>query len=301
MIVLVTGGAGYIGLQVVLALLQNNSIKEIILYDLFVRDQYYSIKDLFGNNKLTIVRGDILDKHKLEPLVARADIVCHCAAIGRAPFNKEYGQLFEQTNHWGTADLCSLVAEKNVHKFIYLSSGSVYGQNTKSAFSVSDEPAPVTSYGISKYNAENQLIRLQGKCDVIILRLANVFGIASTMHFNSVIDMFMLKIAFREPLLIHGNGEQYRPFIHITRVVNAIKYFILVEDMSEWNVFNIYDFNLNLNQLLEIFYNLDIQHEVIHVNKSQKFNNLIFEADSILENTIGSADSVEYYILQSKF
>ena len=84
-------------------------------------------------------------------------------------------------------------------------------------------PDPKTFYAISKMRGEQHIERLQKKgFNAKIVRCANVFGYSTSMRFDSVINRFMFDAHFARKIAIHGDGEQYRSFIHIDRAVNVL-------------------------------------------------------------------------------
>tara|TARA_Y100000588_G_C14147692_1_gene879125 strand:+ start:156 stop:1070 length:915 start_codon:yes stop_codon:yes gene_type:complete len=300
--ILLTGGAGYIGYELTKALLIDKSIERITIYDNFYRGNYHSLNQFINEPKINFIRGDILDSNKLEKALYGIDAVCHLAAIVRAPFNEEFTHLFEQTNHWGTSALCDALEKSTVNKLIYLSSAAVYGMSEE-PFSIESNPTPSASYGHSKLNGENQLERIKAKIDVITLRLGNVFGLSEAMHHGSLINKFNLEMAFNEPLLIHGCGSQVRPFIHISRAAKSICFF-LSKDYNETKgqgLYNIYDYNVSINEILECYQALSLDFQVIHVNQHQRLKDIKLSGNDTLHRFIGNPKPFISYIQQNLF
>lgn len=293
--VLITGGIGYIGYALVKVLLEDDTVTSIVLYDNFIRANYRILEDGKLPSKVKIVRGDILDRDKLGNLLQGVDIVCHMAAVVRAPFNEEFSHLFEQVNHWGTAELTSLLTSSSVRKLIYLSSGSVYGAGPE-PFAVDSDTNPITPYGFSKLNGEKQVARLQHHMQVVVLRLGNVFGMSPGMHYGSVINRFNLAMRFEEPLLAHGSGNQLRPYIHIGRVTRAIHYFLREQQSTGIGTYNIYDFNLSINSILDAYRARSLAFEVIYVNQNQRLSDLTLSDNELLHELIGKPENFESVI-----
>ncbi|STX27920.1 UDP-galactose-4-epimerase [Legionella beliardensis] len=294
--VLITGGAGYIGYELTKCLMNNVAINHITVYDNFLQANYQCLKDLAAAN-VSVIRADMLDERKLKHALKDIDFVCHLAAVRRAPYNEEYTHLFEQVNHWGTAGLCSLLATSQVSKVIHVSSAAVYGTSSK-PFTVADEPMPSTPYAYSKLNGEKQLVRVQPNRDVVILRLGHVFGYSLAMHYGSLINKFNLAMAFHEPLLVHGCGNQIRPYIHIDRVVQSIAYFLSADYQEQAGLYNIYDFNLSINDILQAYQDLSLNFETIHVSQQQRLNDLILSGNE-LQQFIGKPKEITAYLQQS--
>ncbi len=124
--ILITGGAGYIGTELTYELTKNSEVEQIIIYDNLSRG---NINLFIGshklNNKIKFVQGDILDTRLLKQTLEGIDVIYHLAAKVTTPFADQNAHLFEQVNHWGTAELVYAVEESDVKKFIYTSSASV--------------------------------------------------------------------------------------------------------------------------------------------------------------------------------
>ncbi|HSZ73114.1 MAG TPA: NAD-dependent epimerase/dehydratase family protein, partial [Cytophagaceae bacterium] len=140
--VLVTGGAGYIGSQLVQTLAYNSSVEKIVVYDNLTRDNFsfFLNHQKIAGNKISFVHGDILDTRKLRKALIDIDVVYHLAARVSTPFSNTDSHFYEQVNHWGTAELVYAVEEsKTVKQLVYLSSTSVYGSSKEE---VSEETLP---------------------------------------------------------------------------------------------------------------------------------------------------------------
>src|ERR1044072_8330746 len=152
--VLITGGAGYIGTELIYTLDALPEIKNIVVYDNLSRGNY----NLFIGHKVTstkvkFIPGEILDSRKLRNALKNIDVVFHLAAKVTTPFSNTDGHIYEQTNHWGTAELTYALEESNVKQLIFLSSTGVYGSTT-APVNRDSIPQPDSFYSISKLRAE---------------------------------------------------------------------------------------------------------------------------------------------------
>ena len=218
--ILITGGAGYIGTELVYALEKENTINSIVVYDNFSRNNYnlFLGRSKLDTYKVRFVKGNILDSRKLKAEIDKADVVFHLAAKVTTPFADHDPHEFDQTNNWGTAELTYLIEKSKVSKFIYASSVSVYGASEEE-LDITSPLNPKTFYGISKLNAEKHVTRLlNSPIKTYILRLGNVYGYSKSMRFDSVVNKFMFEANFRNHICIYGNGNQMRSFIHINRL-----------------------------------------------------------------------------------
>ena len=271
--ILVTGGAGYIGTELIKSLSLIESVKEIIIYDNLSRgNRNLFIGDSFINSdKLNFVQGEILDSRKLNTVLKNVDVVYHLAANVTTPFSDQNPHLFEQVNHWGTAELVYAIEKSNVKKFIYLSSVSVYGTSSKPVGTDSNLN-PKTFYGISKMRAEEHVQRISEKIETLIIRCGNVYGYSKSMRFDAVINRFMFESNFKKRITINGNGDQHRPFVHINKVVQVLAK--LLNTQPKGVVFNLVDRNLAIGEIVEVLREIYPQLEMLFVNQQMKMREL---------------------------
>ena len=129
--VLVTGGAGYIGTELVSQLIANPSVDQVVVYDNLSRPNYNLFLGLRlqRHHKLRFVKGELLDSRALKKALKGIDVVYHLAAKVTTPFANADSHGYEQVNHWGTAEMVYAVEESQVKRFIYTSSTGVYGSS----------------------------------------------------------------------------------------------------------------------------------------------------------------------------
>lgn len=279
--ILITGGAGYIGTELVYILEKEILIKSIVIYDDFSRNNYnlFLGRSKLNSSKVRFVKGTILDSRKLKTEIDKADVVYHLAAKVTTPFAEHNPHEFDQTNNWGTAELTYLIENSNVSKFIYSSSVSVYGASEKDV-DLTTNPNPKTFYGISKLNAEKHVARLNNEAiDVFTLRLGNVYGYSKSMRFDSVINKFMFEANFRNHIRIFGDGNQMRSFIHIDRLTNHLKK-IAITNTIKPDVYNFVESSYSVNDIVatlkEIYPNL----ELTYLTQNIKMRSLKVKSDS---------------------
>lgn len=280
--VLITGGAGYIGANVVERLIDNEKVQYVTVYDNF-STKNYSILTLLNNensHKLKVINSDILDNTSLSESIQCADVIIHLAAVCRTPFNDENPQYFDQVNHWGTAALVGEIErQKTPKRVLFLSSGSVYGR-TNSEASTHTVPHPVTSYAKSKLAAENQIERLSRHHYVSVLRFGNVFGFGRAMRFDAVINKFFLDCIFKKPLKIEGDGNQLRPFVPLQAAVSMIESFLMDEKLI--GLFNINTHNWSVNDIVDGYKTIFDDIEVINVNQNESLGCLAMKPSEVI-------------------
>lgn len=275
--VLITGGAGYIGTELVKKLVNRKDVKEIIVYDNLTSGSYsFFLSDGIGGDHIRFVQADILDTRKLKKVLAEVDIVYHLAARIHTPFSETDPHLFEQINHWGTAELTYALEESpNVKHFIHVSSISVYGSSAKGK-KIGENASlnPKTNYGISKMRGESFVSRLskQVKYPVHILRVGNVYGHSNSMRFDGVINRFAFEANFTKRISIHGDGQQNRAFIHVDQLTENLAAIPFTEIPS--GIYNMVDSNHSVMDIALTLKDMLPELEMIFINQHLSLRDL---------------------------
>lgn len=284
--ILVTGGAGYIGTELVYALAQLSEVEEVVVYDNLSRNNY----NLFINGKMPnhgkvhFTKGELLDSRQLKKSLDGIDIVYHLAAKVTTPFANTDPHFYEQVNHWGTAELVYALESSSVKKLIYTSSTSVYGSSKKAV----DENAitnPKTFYGISKMRGEEHVSRLGDKMNTIILRSGNVYGYSKSMRFDAVINKFLFEANFNKQITINGDGRQHRSFIHIDQITNALSN--LITTKVDTGVYNLVSRDLIVLDIVDELKQQIPDLEFLFVNQHLKLRELKVKANDAFNDLLG--------------
>ncbi len=283
--ILITGGAGYIGTVLTKFLVELREVSKIIIYDNLGRKNHnlFLGERLFNAEKVQFVHGDILDNRKLKQILKDIDIVYHLAARVSTPFANVDADFHEQVNHWGTSEVVSAVEESEVKKFVYTSSLSVYDSSDE-IIDESTIPNPRSFYGISKYRGEEHVKRLMKKRNAIILRCANVYGYSRSMRFDAVINRFMFDANFSNKIQIHGNGKQFRSFIHVNLLSKVLIDILLKEVPS--GIYNVVDRNLQILDIVDVLKDIYPELEFIFMNQHLHLSQMKVEPYSELRNHI---------------
>jgi UDP-glucose 4-epimerase len=282
MTILITGGAGYIGTQLVSQLIHDKSVSRIIIYDNLSRGNHnfflgHSLYDRADRSevKIEFVQGELLNTRKLRQYVNEAEIVYHLAAKVLTPFSTTDGHAYEQTNHWGTAELVYAIEDApGVSKLVYLSSTSVYGSDYADE---NTDPGPETIYGISKLRGEEHVKRLFPKIPTYVIRCGNVYGYNKSLRFDAVINRFMFEANFRRRISIHGDGNQCRAFISVDRVGEVLKQLIHSDMPSD--TYNLIDKNLQILDIVDVVKAIYFDLEFIFVNQHLSLRQLSVDTD----------------------
>lgn len=272
--VFITGGAGYIGLEVSQLLLKRSDVNKVGVFDNFSRNTFYPFVNLQKEfpNKLVVHNGDILDGTKLANLLQDYEVIIHLAAITGTILDDRNPHLFEQINHWGTASLANEIeALSHITNVVYLSSASVYGVGDNN-YSVGSGTFAQCTYGGTKYRGEMQLSRLRSSCNVSILRSGTVFGFNAATRFDSFINKFMFSTLIRRPIKIDGTGEQIRPITSLVSVALELVKCALEEAGS--SVRDFVEYNLSVMDIVNTIRSLNKGLEYSHVNREISFRSL---------------------------
>tara|TARA_B110000483_G_C18153035_1_gene526252 strand:- start:236 stop:1156 length:921 start_codon:yes stop_codon:yes gene_type:complete len=298
--ILITGGAGYIGTELIYSLEADDLVDRIVVYDSLFQSNFnlFLGRSKLKTNKVHFVQGDILDSRKLKKQVDNADVVYHLAAKVTTPFADHNPHEFDQINNWGTAELSYLVQKSKVKKFIYTSSASVYGASQEEV-DVTSPLNPKTFYGISKMHGEEHVNGLRGSdIKVYVLRLGNVFGYSKSMRFDSVINKFMFEANFTKRLRINGDGDQWRSFIHIDRLTTILKN-IAMTDLKP-DIYNLVTNSLKINAIVDELRSLYPGLEMIFVNQNMKMRSLRVKPDERIPE-VRSLDIKSLAVQMSEF
>lgn len=238
--VLVTGGAGFIGSNIVNALCEDDKIKQIIVLDNLINGD---LKNLNNSEKVYFRKGDICDYEILEDLCNKVDVICHQAAWGSVPKSVQQPKDYLLNNVYGFSTIVEAAKNTGVKKIIYASSSSVYGDNESEYKLEENIGRQLSPYGLSK-RFDEMLARnfheLYG-INFYGLRYFNVFGENQKWdsEYSAVIPKFIKSILDKKSPIIYGDGKQSRDFTYVKNVVNMNINLIKNIDLSGSHIFNV--------------------------------------------------------------
>ena len=216
--VIVTGGAGFIGSNLVDALVERGFRVHII-------DDLSGGKRKNVNKKAKFHLADITDLKKIKPLFRGASYVFHLAALPRVQYSIENPAKTNKSNVEGTLNVLIASNEARVKKVIYSASSSAYGDQKIMPLKETMEANPKSPYGLQKYLGELycKLWAEVYKLPTVSLRYFNVYGPRNNPDgaYALVIAKFLKQLADGEPLTITGDGKQTRDFTSVHDVVRA--------------------------------------------------------------------------------
>lgn len=262
--IFVTGGAGFIGINLCKKLTR---FHEVTVYDNFSN----SNKENFPEMKnLTLIVGDILDNSKLLDSMKNHNVVIHLAAKTDVIDSINNPDITFQTNVQGTKNILDSCKYHNISKIIVTSSAAIY-QSSDNIIDETNTTEPSSPYGQSKLDMEKIII--QSKINYSILRLFNVYG---NGNFQGVIAIFKKNISENNSLIIFGDGKAIRDFIHVSDVVESI---ILSID-SKSGIYNIASgTGTSINDLANLLLQLSSKNSEIIYQPARKGEILYSVAD----------------------
>lgn len=266
---LVTGGAGFIGSNLVQRLLREGHKVRVI--DNFSTGKWENLKDLYcEDNSLEIQIDDIRDLEALKKATSGMDYVIHLAALSSVARSVEDPVSCNTVNIEGTLNVLMTCRDEKTKRVIYISSSSVYGDNPELPVKEDMKPDPLSPYAISKLTGEYycKVFNSIYKLDTVILRLFNVFGPRQNpeSEYAAVIPKFIRSLLKGRPLTIYGDGDQSRDFIYVENVIDGIMAACRTKQVSGEVINLACGHRTTLNTLVEVSSELIDNHvEPIHV------------------------------------
>ena len=216
---LVTGGAGFIGSNIIKLLSQEGC--EITVLDNFSTGYEENLEPF---KQLKIIRGDIRDSQAVAEAVKGAEVVFHLAAnIGNVKSLQD-PITDSDVNVLGTLKVIEAARKSGAKKIVYSSSAAIYGEPKKMPLNEEHPVSPDSFYGVSKLAAEKHCLCWAKiyNIDTVALRYFNVYGINQRYDaYGNVIPIFTTRLFKKEPLIIYGDGEQTRDFVNVVDVARA--------------------------------------------------------------------------------
>ena len=220
--ILVTGGAGFIGSNIVDRLL-DEGFKVRVLDNLSTGD-ITNLAQHQNKKSFQFIEGDIRNFDLLKKTVKGVDAVFHEAALVSVTRSVENPLLSNEINVTGTVNLLKACVDAHVKRFIYASSCAVYGDTETLPNHENLAPKPLSPYAVDKLAAENyaKVFHDVYGLETVSLRYFNVYGPRQKYGpYSGVISIFINRLLENKPPIICGDGEQTRDFINVKDVVEA--------------------------------------------------------------------------------
>jgi len=242
--ILVTGGAGFIGANLVEKLLLLEEVALVRVLDNLSTGCEKNISQFYTHPKFEFLKGDIRDFDTCIKAMKNVDRVCHQAALGSVPRSIKDPITSNEVNITGTLNIFTAAKDSGIKKIVYAASSSTYG-DSETLPKVEDKIGkPLSPYAVTKLVNElyadvfNRLYDI----DIIGLRYFNVFGPKQNPNgpYAAVIPLFVDAVLNNKDVYINGDGSQSRDFTYVANAVQANIKALLSEDNQAWNqVYNI--------------------------------------------------------------
>jgi len=254
----VTGGAGFVGNNIVKLLI--NEGHEVIVIDNLHTGKLKNLEGVL--EKIKFYKIDIRDKNELEKILNDVDGIFHEAALTIVQESFVKQDEYFDVNVKGTENIFEIAKKYNI-KVVFASSSSIYGDSKEVPINENSSKNPINPYGETKLQDEilakkysNQGVKIIG------LRYFNIFGKGQTGSYAGVITKFLKNIELKKPLIIYGQGNQIRDFIHVKDIAEA-NFTIMTSDIGQ-GFFNIGTGKANsINELASIMIKISNHKEGI--------------------------------------
>jgi len=216
---LVTGGAGFIGSNIVSELLKQD--QDVVVLDNFATGKRENILPLMKNPRMTMIEGDLRSFHIVRSAVKGVDYILHQGALPSVPRSINDPITSNDVNILGMLNILEAAKEFGVKRVVCASSSSIYG-NSETLPKVESMPInPMSPYALTKYAQERYcqvFYQLYG-LETVALRYFNVFGPRQdpTSQYSAVIPKFIKMIMNDQEPVIYGDGSQSRDYHPCTR------------------------------------------------------------------------------------
>ena len=228
--VLVTGGSGFIGSNVIDELMKSFKVVNLDLKP-------------SKNSEIEQMIGDIRDKELVEKVVEKCDVIIHLAAQVSVPLSIDYPQKTLEINVQGTQNIIDAAHKFGIKRLIMASSAAVYGEASNLPLAEESAGQCLSPYAQSKWENETQIMLAREKgLEAVALRFFNVYGPGQSKDgtYAAVIPKFVEMLTTGKQPIVHGDGLQSRDFIHVKDLVRAIE--SLLE--CNWKLVDDHTYNL---------------------------------------------------------
>ncbi|QSH42156.1 SDR family oxidoreductase [Lentisphaerota bacterium ZTH] len=221
--ILVTGGAGFIGSNLIETLLKGEN--EVVCLDNFITGKPENLKEFMSSENFSLIEGSICDRKICEKACDGVDYVLHQAALGSVPRSIKDPVATNDINVGGFVNMLWAAVQAKVKRFVYASSSSVYGDSPGLPKVEPETGRPLSPYALTK-SINEQYAKIFGDSyglETVGLRYFNVFGPRQDPYgaYAAVIPRFVLSLMRHEAPVINGDGSFSRDFTYVSNVVQA--------------------------------------------------------------------------------
>jgi UDP-N-acetylglucosamine 4-epimerase len=288
--ILITGGAGFIGANLVGHLLQDARVTMVRVLDNLATGSVKNIEEFFSDGRFEFSEGDIRSFEACLQACEGIDLISHQAALGSVPRSINDPLTSNEVNVTGTLNIFTAAKEKGIKRIVYAASSSTYGDHPDLPKTEDRIGKPLSPYAVTKYVNElyaRVYAYLYG-LELIGLRYFNIFGPKQNPAgpYAAVIPLFVNAVLNNEPPQINGDGEHSRDFTYVSNAVKANELALFTQNPAAVNqVYNIAcGSQTSLNDLFENIKQIagsdlapkygptrqgDVKHSLADISKAQ--------------------------------
>jgi UDP-glucose 4-epimerase len=219
--VLVTGGGGFIGSNLVRALAERGD--DVRVLDNFSTGNRANLADLADD--VEVVEGELRSYERVHAATRGVEVVFHQGALPSVPRSVQDPLTTGAVNVEGTLNVLLAARDEGIRRVVFASSSSVYGNSDELPRVETQNPDPISPYGVSKLAAERYCVSFARvyPIETVALRYFNVFGPNQdpTSQYAAVVPRFVTAIAEERTVTVYGDGEQKRDFTFVSNIVEA--------------------------------------------------------------------------------
>jgi len=289
--ILVTGGAGFIGSNLVFRLMNDNRITAVRVLDNLETGRFANISSFKDHDKFEFIEGDIRSYTICLGATEGIDIVSHQAALGSVPRSVKDPITTHEVNATGTLNIFNAARENKIKRVVYAASSSTYGDHPGLPKVEDKIGSPISPYGVTKLVNElyAKVFAELYDMEFVGLRYFNVYGPQQNPAgpYAAVIPLFIKALLDEKPPIINGEGDSSRDFTFVEDVVQANLLAMFTDDPNALNqVYNIAKGGqTTLNELFDILKEIsgksmnpvhgpersgDIKHSLADVSKAKR-------------------------------
>jgi len=292
--ILVTGGAGFIGSNLVADLLQRQEVQQVRVLDNLATGNLKNIEEFESDPKFEFIQSDIRDYNSCLAACEGIDLISHQAALGSVPRSINDPLTSNEVNITGTLNIFTAAKEKGIKRVVYAASSSTYGDHPGLPKVEDKIGNPLSPYAVTKYVNElyaKVYANVYG-LQTVGLRYFNVFGPKQNPAgpYAAVIPLFIKAVLDNEAPVINGDGEHSRDFTFVGNAVHANIQALFINNQEAVNqVYNIaVGEQTSLNRLFEMIKEIagsdlapkygperkgDVKHSLADISKARTLLN----------------------------
>ena len=287
--VLITGGLGHIGSQLIRKYAGKKNVELIRILDNLSTQRYCSLFALPTSVKYEFIEGDVNDINTARKAVKDIDIVIHLASVTDAPSTINNPELTNKSVFEGTWNVLNAAMQANVKRFLYPSTTSVYGEAEGIVDESSSEEVyrPASPYAEAKLKTEKliqETVKETG-FPAIVLRKGTIFGTSIGMRFHTAINKFCYLAAMNRPLTIWDSAlNSKRPYLGLNDCIRAYEFFEIGGKNGE--IYNVLTENFEMQEIINAIRNI-VPNVKIQITKSPLLNQKPYHASNEKIKSLG--------------